>query len=431
MKQLFRGGIHPDDRKALSRGGAPVPMPAPSRVVIPMSQHIGAPCSPLVKVGDAVKLGQKIGDGEGVCSPVHAPVSGTVTAVEQMTVPGGRQCVCVAIENDGKDTPDPSIKPRTTHKGMSAAELADIVREAGICGMGGAAYPTNSKILSTVGKTETLLINACECEPYITSDDTVMCTWPEKVILGARIVADVIGAKHTVIAVEDNKPEAVEALRSKLGGNEDIEVRVLPTRYPQGAKKQLILAVTGREVAPGARTGALFNVTTIYSICRAVYEGLPLTEKVVTVTGEGANEPKNVIVRIGTPLEELLKFAGGMKEETCKVVCGGPMMGTAQGDLSVPVVKGTNAVLCLTDPAPAAENPTCIRCGKCIKACPMGLQPLQLYRYVNAGMKDELERFNLEDCMECGCCSYVCPGRLPLVETFKAGKKLLKEGKRK
>ena len=396
-----------------------------------MSQHIGAPCSPLVKVGDAVKLGQKIGDGEGVCSPVHAPVSGTVTAVEQMTVPGGRQCVCVAIENDGKDTPDPSIKPRTTHKGMSAAELADIVREAGICGMGGAAYPTNSKILSTAGKTETLLINACECEPYITSDDTVMCTWPEKVILGARIVADVIGAKHTVIAVEDNKPEAIEALRSKLGGNEDIEVRVLPTRYPQGAKRQLILAVTGREVAPGARTGALFNVTTIYSICRAVYEGLPLTEKVVTVTGEGANEPKNVIVRIGTPLEELLKFAGGMKEETCKVVCGGPMMGTAQGDLSVPVVKGTNAVLCLTDPAPAAENPTCIRCGKCIKACPMGLQPLQLYRYVNAGMKDELERFNLEDCMECGCCSYVCPGRLPLVETFKAGKKLLKEGKRK
>ena len=431
MKQLFRGGIHPDDRKALSRGGAPVPMPAPSRVVIPMSQHIGAPCSPLVKVGDAVKLGQKIGDGEGVCSPVHAPVSGTVTAVEQMTVPGGRQCVCVAIENDGKDTPDPSIKPRTTHKGMSAAELADIVREAGICGMGGAAYPTNSKILSTAGKTEPLLINACECAPYITSDDTVMCTWPEKVILGALIVADVIGAKHTVIAVEDNKPEAVEALRSKLGGNEDIEVRVLPTRYPQGAKKQLILAVTGREVAPNARSGALFNVTTIYSICRAVYEGLPLTEKVVTVTGEGANEPKNVIVRIGTPLEELLKFAGGMKEETCKVVCGGPMMGTAQGDLSVPVVKGTNAVLCLTDPAPAAENPTCIRCGKCIKACPMGLQPLQLYRYANAGMKDELERFNLEDCMECGCCSYVCPGRLPLVETFKAGKKLLKEGKRK
>lgn len=431
MKQLFRGGIHPDDRKALSRGGAPVPMPAPSRVVIPMSQHIGAPCSPLVKVGDTVKLGQKIGDGEGVCSPVHAPVSGVVTGVEQMPIPGGRQCVCVAIENDGKDTPDPSIKPRAAHKGMSPAELADIVREAGICGMGGAAYPTNSKILSTAGKTETLLINACECEPYITSDDTVMCTWPEKVILGARIVADVIGAKHTVIAVEDNKPEAVEALRSKLGDNEDIEVRVLPTRYPQGAKKQLILAVTGREVAPGARTGALFNVTTIYSICRAVYEGMPVIEKVVTVTGEGANEPKNVIVRIGTPLEELLKFAGGMKEETCKVVCGGPMMGTAQGDLSVPVVKGTNAVLCLTDPAPAAENPTCIRCGKCIKACPMGLQPLQLYRYVNAGMKDELERFNLEDCMECGCCSYVCPGRLPLVETFKAGKKLLKEGKRK
>ena len=430
MKQLFRGGIHPNDRKALSRGGEPVPMPAPSRVIIPMSQNIGAPCSPLVKAGDTVKLGQKIGDGEEKASPVHASVSGTVAAVEEMSIPGGRKCTCVVIDSDGKDTPDPSIKPRATHKGMSPAELADIVREAGICGMGGAAYPTNSKILSTAGKTETLLINACECEPYITSDDTVMCTWPEKVILGARIVADVIGAKHTVIAVEDNKPEAIEALRSHMGDNTDIEVRVLPTRYPQGAKKQLILAVTGREVAPGARTGALFNVTTIYSICRAVYEGLPLTEKVVTVTGEGANEPKNVIVRIGTPLEELLKFAGGMKEETCKVVCGGPMMGTAQGDLGVPVVKGTNAVLCLTDPAPAAENPTCIRCGKCLAACPMGLQPLNMYRYVNAGDKDELRRLNLEDCMDCGCCSYVCPGRLPLVETFKAGKKLLKEGKR-
>lgn len=183
MKQLFRGGIHPNDGKALSRGGAPVPMPAPSRVIIPMSQHIGAPCSPLVKVGDTVKLGQKIGDGEGVCSPVHASVSGTVAAVEQLPIPGGRQAVCVVIDSDGKDTPDPAIKPRASHKGLSPAELAAIVREAGICGMGGAAYPTNSKILSTAGKTETLLINACECEPYITSDDMVMCTWPEKVIL--------------------------------------------------------------------------------------------------------------------------------------------------------------------------------------------------------------------------------------------------------
>ena len=198
MKQLFRGGIHPNDGKALSRGGAPVPAPAPSRVIIPMSQHIGAPCSPLVKVGDTVKLGQKIGDGEGVCSPVHASVSGTVAAVEQLPIPGGRKSVCVVIDSDGKDTPDPAIKPRATHKGMTPAELAAIVREAGICGMGGAAYPTNSKILSTAGKTDTMIINACECEPYITSDDTVMCTWPEKVILGARILADVIGEVCTL-----------------------------------------------------------------------------------------------------------------------------------------------------------------------------------------------------------------------------------------
>ena len=429
MKHMFSGGIHPDGHKDMSRGGAPVPVPAPETVVIPMSQHIGSACKPLVAVGDAVLMGQKIGDGDGRSSPVHATVSGTVTAIEEREVPSGGRALCVIIKNDFKDNAV-EMKGVKDYMSLDAKTLSDIVRDAGIVGMGGAAFPTNSKIASTAGKTEDVLINACECEPYITSDDMVMCTWPEKVILGARILADVIGAKHTVIAVEDNKPEAIEALRAKAEGQEDIEIRALPTRYPQGAKKQLILAVTGKEVAPGARTGALFNVTTVYSICRAVYEGLPITEKVVTVTGEGANEPKNVIVRVGTPIEQVLDFAGGVKEETCKVVCGGPMMGVAQGNLAVPVVKGTNALLCLTDPAPAAEDPACIRCGKCMDACPMGLQPLNLYRYVNCGDKEELGRLNLEDCMECGCCAYVCPGRLPLVETFKAGKKLLKEGKR-
>ena len=432
MKQLFRGGIHPNDGKALSRGGAPVTAPAPSRVIIPMSQHIGAPCSPLVKVGDTVKLGQKIGDGEGVCSPVHASVSGTVAAVEQLPIPGGRKSVCVVIDSDGKDTPDPAIKPRATHKGMTPAELAAIVREAGICGMGGAAYPTNSKILSTAGKTDTMIINACECEPYITSDDTVMCTWPEKVILGARILADVIGAKHTVIAVEDNKSEAIAILRRHLPDWPGVELAVLPTRYPQGAEKQLIQAVTGRQVPPGhlpfSVGCAVFNAGTVAAVYRAVYEGKPVTKRIVTVTGEGVKEPKNQIVRIGTPFAQVIEAAGGLTEDACKVLSGGPMMGTAQGELAAPVLKGTNAVLCLTSANPTPERPVCIRCSKCVEVCPMHLQPLYLYRYEAAGNLDALQALHVTDCIECGCCSYTCPGQLPLTERFRAAKQALKEG---
>ena len=428
MKQLFRGGIHPDGHKDMSRGGAPVPVPAPETVIIPLCQHIGSACKPLVSVGDAVLMGQKIGDGDGRSSPVHSSVSGKVTAIEEHEVPSGGKVPCVIIKNDFNDTPV-EMKGVADYAGLDAKAVADIVRECGIVGMGGAAFPTNSKIASTAGKTKDVLINACECEPYITSDDTIMCQNPGDVIGGARLLAKVLRAEKSIIAIEDNKPEAVEALKAEAGDDPLIEIRVLPTRYPQGAKKQLILAVTGKEVAPGARSGALFNVTTTANVFRAVTKGQPLLEKIVTVTGDGANEPKNMLVRIGTSFADVVKAAGGIKEETKKVIAGGPMMGKAVGSLDVPVVKGTNAILCFTSLNEAAENPVCIRCGKCVSVCPMQLQPLYLYRYTKAEDREMLEEFYLNDCMECGCCSFVCPGKLPLTETFVQAKHMLKGGK--
>ena len=430
MKKLFFGGIHPRYNKEMSTTDLSFRTVVPSRVVIPMRQHIGAPCTPLVQVGDTVKRGQKIGDGEGLCVPVHASVSGKVIAVEERPHPTLGSVLSVVIENDYQDTTVTNPLPATEDEILAA------IREAGIVGMGGAAFPGNVKALSSMGKVDTLIANGCECEPYITADDSLLRTNPGQVLEGMMILGNIIHPRKLVLAVEDNKQEAIAKLRSLSGDYPQIEIRILPTRYPQGAEKQLVQSVTGREVLPGqlpVSVGcAVFNVSTFAAIYRAVRLGQPLTERIVTVSGEAIAKPQNFIVRIGTSFHDLVEAAGGLNHRTERVISGGPMMGVAQSRLDVPVVKATNSILCLLkDENGAAENPVCLRCGKCVSVCPMRLQPLYMYRFVNARRLDEVSRLNLTDCMECGSCSFTCPGKLPLVETFREGKKMLREAGKK
>ena len=430
MKKLFFGGIHPRYNKEMSTTNTNFQTVLPKQVIIPMQQHIGAPCTPLVQVGDYVKRGQKIGDGEGLCVPVHASVSGTVSAIESRPHPTLGTALAVVIDNDFKDETVTNPIPETPD------EILGAIREAGIVGMGGAAFPGNVKAISAMGYIDTLIANACECEPYITADDSLLRTNPEQVLEGMMILHGILHPANMVLAVEDNKAEAIEKLKALVVNFPEIEIRILPTRYPQGAEKQLVQSVTGREVLPGklpVSVGcAVFNVSTFAAIYRAVRLGMPLTQRIVTISGEAISEPQNFIVRIGTPFHDLVEAAGGLHDKTERVICGGPMMGAAQSDLAVPVVKATNSILCLLkDVNGAAENPVCLRCGKCIVACPMRLQPLYMYRYVNAEKLRELDRLHLMDCMECGSCAFTCPGKLPLVETFRKGKKLLKEAAKK
>ena len=436
MKKLFFGGIHPKYKKEMSTHITDFVKIRPKTVVIPMQQHIGAPCTPLVAVGDRVLVGQKIGDGEGLCVPVHASVSGTVVAVEPRPHVSGRAVNSVVIENDGKDEAITAAERKV--QDLTNDEILHCIREAGIVGMGGAAFPGNVKALSAMGKVDTLIANGCECEPYITADDSLLRTEPEHVLAGMAILGRVLQPGRIVLAVEDNKKEAIEKVMDHLADFPEtpIELVVLPTRYPQGAEKQLIQAVTKREVKPGqlpVSVGcAVFNVSTYAAIYRAVCLGLPLTRRIVTVSGEAIAQPQNFIVPIGTTFHDLIELAGGLHDKTERVISGGPMMGVAQGDLSVPVVKATNSVLCLLkDENGAAENPVCLRCGKCVTVCPMRLQPLYMYRYQNAQRVEELKRLNILDCMECGCCSFTCPGKLPLVESFRKGKQMVREASAK
>ena len=434
MKSLFFGGIHPADRKELSASAQLQPVNQPKQVTIPMLQHIGNPCNPLVKVGDYVKKGQKIGDGEGLCVPVHSSVSGTVAAVELRRHPNGRDILSVVIENDFQDTMDDALKAHEDYTKLSDDEIIEIIREAGIVGMGGATFATNIKAASSMEKVTTLIANACECEPYITADDMLLRTYPEQVIGGMRIICQVLNPERVVLAVEANKKQAIEVLKKELEGEEKIELLVLPTRYPQGAEKQLVQTVTSKEIAPGqlpASAGAaVFNVATYAFTYRVVCKGRAVTERIVTVSGEAVNNPGNFTTRIGTSFEDLVEMAGGLKEDTWKVIVGGPMMGFAQEDLSACTVKGTNSILCLTQAqnGESKDNVTCIRCGECLNVCPMNLQPLYLYAYEKKENIEALNRLNVLDCIECGCCSYACPGKLPLVERFRNAKRLVREG---
>ncbi len=433
MAFSFFGGVHPKENKWYACDKAVQEFPEPDVLVIPMSQHIGAPCKPLVKKGDLVTVGQKIGDNQGLCVPVHASVSGKVKAVEMKAHTSGTTVMSVVIENDHLGTLCEDCKPRTQTEvdGLSPEELMNIIREGGVVGMGGATFPTHVKLSSGIGKVDTIIVNAGECEPYITSDDRLCREYPEELISGLKVVMKILGLKTAHIAIEDNKPEAAKSLQACLSAADGISVDVLPAKYPQGAEKQLIYAITGREVPSGglpAAVGcAVFNAATCKAIHDVVYNGMPLIRRIVTISGDILMEPKNLMVPIGTSFNDLIE-ACGHSENPYKVLSGGPMMGAAQYDLNVPTIKGVNAITVLGHRNNyAVEDSRCLRCGKCIDACPMKLMPVLMYKALQTGEVEEMNAVNMMDCIECGCCAYTCPASVPLVLGFRAGKHRIRD----
>ena len=433
MANAFFGGVHPHDMKAATNEKAIQQLPPPPEVVIPMSMHFGAPCTPTVKKGDRVKVGQKIGEFRGLGAPIHASVSGTVKAVEPRPYSMGGNMMAVVITNDFQDELSEEVQAPANPDALSVEEMVEAVKNAGIVGMGGATFPTHVKISGGIGKVDTVIINGAECEPYITGDHRIMLERPEEIIGGAAYLAKMFGVEKVIIGVEDNKQNGIESMNRVIAAqNAPVEVRALACRYPQGGEKQLCQAITGKQVPPGGLPSnigcAVFNINTTCAIYRAIKDGMPVVKKIVTVAGSGVAEPKNIECPIGTPVSRLFDECGGLDERTYKLVMGGPMMGMAQYTAEVPVGKGTGAMLAFcADEEQTVEHPQCIRCGKCVAACPMHLEPLFMYQYASKDMLDELDAAHVMDCMECGACAYACPARMHLTHMFKYGKQKLKD----
>jgi electron transport complex protein RnfC len=406
------------------------PAPLPEKVVIPLQQNIGAPCQALVKRGDKVLTGQKIGDSEKfVSAPVHATVSGEVTGTTMViNPPTGTLVESLIITSDGKDEWVKLSPPKNPEK-LSAKEILERIREAGLVGLGGAAFPTHIKLSPPKGKEiDTVILNGCECEPFVTSDHRIMLEYGEQVLSGLEIICRVLSPQSVYIAIEDNKEDAIDHMEDLIKKLKFTEFRIAPlkSKYPMGAEKTLIEMILGREVPIGGLPldvgVVVHNVSTAKAIHDAVVEDKPLIERVVTVTGAVKN-PKNLLSRFGTPLRSLIDYCGGMDDQANKVILGGPMMGIAQFELNFPAVKGTNSIL-VTESPPFIEQ-DCISCGKCIEICPMRLMPTLLARYAKAGRYDECKEIYIDDCFECGACTYTCPANIPIVQYIKIAKKEL------
>ncbi len=421
----YYGGVHPLERKELSEHLPLVRFPDPETVVIPLSQHAGAPANPLVQAGDTVKVGQKIGEPAAfISSPIHSSVSGTVIAVEPRLHPTrGGEMLSVVIRSDGRNTLDESVRPHKSLDELTPDEIVEIVREAGIVGMGGAGFPTAVK-LKPAKPVDTVLLNGCECEPLLTADHRVLLEYADDVIFGLKAMLKAIGAPRGIIVIEDNKPDAIELLQARTAELENIEVCVAKTKYPQGAEKTLIKRVLGRQVPSGglpADVGAVVsNISTVKAISDAIQTGMPLIERVVTVTGEYMKQPGNFIVKIGTNVRELIDHCGGVTGENVTIKMGGPMMGFALSDVDVPILKGSNGIIAIeTD---HTEPVACIKCGRCVDVCPMELKPLYFAKYADEENWEGMKLQNVMDCVECRSCEYICSSKIPLVTKIKAGK---------
>lgn len=430
---IFKGGIHPPGKKELSAHKPIQISKPPQRVVIPLSQHIGAPCKPVVSLNQEVKRGELIGEPTGfVSAPVHSSVSGKVIAIGEFLNAMGRMVTSVVVENDSKDEWT-ILKDNPDYIDLSPDAIKEKIKAAGIVGMGGAAFPTVVKLSPPKEKPiDTVILNGSECEPYLTGDYRLMIEKPKEIIEGLKIIMKVLGVGRGFVGIEDNKPDAVKTMKEAAEGLGNIEVCALRTKYPQGAEKMLIKTLTGREVPPRALPMdvkvVVQNVGTAFAIYEAVRYGKPLIERVVTVTGEGITNPGNLLVRIGTMVSHLIEECGGLKDEKLKVISGGPMMGFSIPSLDIPVTKGTSGILVLPEGeiVHAEDFGPCIRCGRCIDVCPMGLMPMMLSIYAEKGQYEGAKEYNLFDCFECGSCAFVCPSRRPIVQLVRLAKSQVK-----
>ena len=418
------GGIHPVEGKEPTEHKGLVRFPVPETVVIPLSMHLGAPAKAIVNVGDYVKMGQKIGEADGfISAPVHSSVSGTVVAIEERPHATRGTCTSIVIENDGKDLLDETIKPNKSLDELTAAEIIEIVKNAGIVGMGGAGFPTYVKL--NPGKPiDAVLVNACECEPMLTADHRVLLEYADDIIFGLQAEMKTVNAPKGIIVIEENKPDAIALMREKTADIEGIEVLEVTTQYPQGGEKMLIKRAMGRSVPSGklpADVGAcVSNVSTVKAIADAIKTGMPLIERVTTVTGKYIPNPQNFIVRVGTPAAKLVEACGGISAEDVLVKAGGPMMGFPQTTLETPIMKGSNGIIAIDNDYTEANE--CIKCGRCVDVCPMELKPLHYYKLVAKQDFQGCKDMNIMDCMECRCCEYICSSKLPLVTMIKMGK---------